>query len=225
MTPAVHFPEDEYRSARSRMVAEQIELRGVRDEQVLAAMRAIPRHLFCRESDRDSAYRDYPLSIDCGQTISQPYIVAFMTAALELGPRSRVLEVGTGSGYQTAVLASLADRVYSIEREVGLAEAAIERLRRLGIGNVDIRTGDGTAGWPDRAPYDAILVTAGAPEMPAPLFDQLASGGRLLAPVGGRSMQELKLWIREGGRCVTTSLIPVVFVPLIGRFGWPAPPG
>jgi protein-L-isoaspartate(D-aspartate) O-methyltransferase len=202
------------------MVRNQIEGRGVRSERVLAAMRAVPRHRFLPDDERFSAYDDSPLPIGSHQTISQPYIVAYMTEALGLLGKERVLEIGTGSGYQTAVLACLVQSVLSIERVPELAESARENLRSLGIDNAEIAVGDGTAGCPERAPFDAVLVTAAAPSVPQPLLDQLTLGGRLLAPVGGRSVQELELWTRTPSGFDSRSLIAVVFVPLIGAFGW-----
>jgi protein-L-isoaspartate(D-aspartate) O-methyltransferase len=214
------FPPDEFAEERRRMVDEQIAAHGGREERVLEAMRAVPRHRFCRAADRSAAYEDRPLPAECGQSISQPYIVAFMTERLAPRPGARILEVGTGTGYQAAVLSLLAGRVYSVEREPALAEAAGARLCALGITNVEIRVGDGTEGWAEHAPYDGIIVTAGAPAAPPPLFEQLADGGRLLAPVGGRSTQTLELWTRAGDDFSRTSLIPVVFVPLVGKHGW-----
>jgi protein-L-isoaspartate(D-aspartate) O-methyltransferase len=202
------------------MVRDQIERRGVRDERVLEAMRAVPRHLFLPAGDRSSAYDDTPLPIGSHQTISQPYIVAYMTETLRLRGTESVLEIGTGSGYQTAVLACLARTVTSIERIPELAERARENLRTLAVDNAEIAVGDGTAGCPERAPFDAVLITAGTPAVPQPLLDQLAPGGRLLAPVGGRSVQELELWTRSPDGLHSSRLIAVVFVPLIGAFGW-----
>jgi protein-L-isoaspartate(D-aspartate) O-methyltransferase len=214
------FPPDPFLSQRERMVRDQIERRGVRDERVLEAMRAVPRHLFLPAGDRSSAYDDTPLPIGSHQTISQPYIVAYMTETLRLRGTESVLEIGTGSGYQTAVLACLARTVTSIERIPELAERARENLRTLAVDNAEIAVGDGTAGCPERAPFDAVLITAGTPAVPQPLLDQLAPGGRLLAPVGGRSVQELELWTRSPDGLHSSRLIAVVFVPLIGAFGW-----
>ncbi|MBN2084245.1 MAG: protein-L-isoaspartate(D-aspartate) O-methyltransferase [Anaerolineales bacterium] len=202
------------------MVRDQVERRGVRDPRVLEAMRAVPRHLFLSGPDRASAYDDTPLPIGCHQTISQPYIVGFMTEALAINEAETVLEIGTGSGYQTAILACLARKVISIERIADLADRARENLRALGIDNAEIIVGDGTAGRPDLSPFDAVLVTAGAPAAPRPLLEQLAPGGRLIAPVGGRSVQELELWTRTRTGFDQRRLIAVVFVPLIGEYGW-----
>ena len=211
---------DEYAARREQMVRSQIEARGVRDERVLAAMRAVPRHCFVPAYQAGSAYRDTPLAIGQGQTISQPYIVAYMTELLELRGDERVLEIGTGSGYQAAVLAQLAAEVISIERFPSLAQEARERLAALGYDNVRVEVGDGTLGWPQDAPYDVIIVTAASPEMPEPLPEQLADGGRLVAPVGPRWTQHLVRVRREGGTFKRETLIGVAFVPLIGTHGW-----
>ena len=214
------FPPDEYSKPRERMVRDQIERRGVSDPRVLEAMRTVPRHRFLLGDERASAYDDTPLSIGCHQTISQPYIVAYMTAALELQGGEMVLEIGTGSGYQTAILACLARRVYSVERIPELADRARENLRELGVDNAEVIVGDGTAGLASIAPFDAILVTAGAPGLPDPLVKQLAPSGRLIAPVGGRGVQELELYMRVPSGIEHRRLISVVFVPLIGKYGW-----
>lgn len=202
------------------MVRDQIERRGLRDSRVLEAMRAVPRHRFLSADDRPYAYDDTPLAIGCHQTISQPYIVAYMTEALDLHGDENVLEIGTGSGYQTAILACLARSVCSIERIPELAERARLCLQELKISNAEVIVGDGTVGMPSRAPFDAILITAGTPVVPAPLLEQLSDHGRLIAPVGGRSIQELELWTRSPSGLDKRHLIPVVFVPLIGKHGW-----
>jgi protein-L-isoaspartate(D-aspartate) O-methyltransferase len=184
--PAGGAPVDPYRLARERMVHDEIEARGIRDPRVLAAMRKVPRHLFVAPEEQQNAYFDSPLRIGFGQTISQPYLVAFMTEALELKPHDRVLEIGTGSGFQAAVLGELVEDVYTIEIVEPLAKSAEARLRRLGYANVHVRAGDGYKGWPEAAPFDAIILTAAPPErIPPPLLDQLREGGRLVAPVGG----------------------------------------
>jgi len=195
------------------MVAEQIERRGVVDPRVLRAMEAVPRHLFVPESHRAHAHEDGPLPIGEGQTISQPYIVAFMSEAIHPRPEDRVLEIGTGSGYQTAVLSRLVRRVYSIETRPRLAEAARERLDALGCDNVTLRVGDGHDGWPEEAPFDAILVTAAPRVAPGSLLDQLAPGGRLVIPIGGLE-QELVRMTRRVDRIEEETLLPVRFVPL-----------
>jgi protein-L-isoaspartate(D-aspartate) O-methyltransferase len=207
---------DEYREARERMVREQIEARAVRDARVLGAMRKVPRHLFVPPDQQAYAYIDSPLPIGYRQTISQPYIVAFMTEALELKPQDRVLEIGTGSGYQAAVLAELAREVYTIEIVEPLAKEAEERLRRLQYSNVHVRTGDGYRGWPEAAPFDAVMVTAAPDHVPPPLVAQLREGGRLILPVG-RWEQEL-IRLRRTAKGVTQEvLLPVRFVPMTGE--------
>lgn len=203
-------------SLRAHMVAAQIEARGVRDGRVLEAMRKVERHLFVPEELRAHAYEDRPLPIEHGQTISQPYIVALMTDLARVGSDARVLEIGTGSGYQAAVLSVLAKEVYSIEIVEALATEARERLERLGYRNVVVRAGDGYRGWPEQAPFDAILVTAAPPEIPAPLLEQLAPGGRLVAPVGERA-QDLVVVERTEKGLVRRSVLPVRFVPMTGE--------
>ena len=204
----------DFARAREAMVREQIASRGVRDERTLAAMRKVPRHLFVPPAAAGEAYDDHPLPIGHGQTISQPYIVAFMTEALGLDGGESVLEVGTGSGYQAAVLAEVAARVYTIEIVPPLAEEAGERLRRLGYANVEVRSGDGYRGWPEAAPFDAIMVTAAAPRIPEPLKEQLKDGGRLILPVGDE-YQELIVVTRRGGSFAERRVLPVRFVPLV----------
>jgi protein-L-isoaspartate(D-aspartate) O-methyltransferase len=205
-----------YQRAREAMVQRQIAARGVRDQRVLEAMRKVPRHLFVPPSMQPYAYRDSPLPIGHEQTISQPYIVAFMTDALALKPGDRVLEVGTGSGYQAAVLSVLVRQVYSIEIVEPLATEATERLRRLGYANVTVRAGDGYRGWPDHAPFDAIIVTAAPDHIPQPLLDQLAPGGRLVVPVG-KYLQTLTRIRRTAKGFKTEELLPVRFVPMTGE--------
>lgn len=213
--------EPNYARAWERMVRSQIAGRGIRDERILDAMRSVPRHLFVPETSRHLAYHDGPLSIGRGQTISQPYIVAFMTQALELKGLERVLEVGTGSGYQAAILSQLVSHVYTIERIPELADRARDRLHQFGYGNIRVRVGDGTQGWPEHAPYEGIIVTAASPEIPEPLTDQLAEGGRLVAPIGGSWSQSLVRVHKEDGCLRRQELIMVAFVPLIGEHGWP----
>ncbi len=209
-----------FKKARQRMVETQIAARGVHDEGVLEAMRKVPRHLFVDEALRDQAYSDHPLPIAENQTISQPYIVALMTESLKLHGAEKVLELGTGSGYQTAILAELADRVFSIERYPELAYRANTLLRKLGYQNIIVRVGDGSLGWPDDAPFDGIIVTAGTPKIPQPLIDQLEMGGRLVVPVGDRLGQDLIL-VRQVAEGITkTNLGGVRFVNLVGKWGW-----
>jgi len=206
---------------RMQMVARQIEARGVRDPRVLAAMRKVPRDLFVPQDSLAAAYEDRPLPIGHGQTISQPYMVATMTEALKLVGNERVLEIGTGSGYQTAILAELAHEVVSIERIGLLAEEASLRLAKLGFDNVRVQTADGSLGWPEYAPYGGIIVTAGAPRAPQALLDQLASGARLVIPVGDRQTQILMTHLRIGpGEYDITRETACRFVDLIGEQGW-----
>lgn len=212
--------QDALAQQREQMVRSQIAARGIRDGRVLAAMRAVPRHLFVPGHVVGSAYRDSPLPIGEGQTISQPYIVALMTELLQLKGTEQVLEIGTGSGYQAAILSQLAATVITVERFPSLAREAAQVLSRLGYGNVQVHVGDGSLGWPERAPYDAIIVTAAAPEVPEPLKAQLANGGRLIAPIGPRWTQELVRLRRHGDQFTNESLLGVVFVPLIGEHGW-----
>ena len=209
-----------FKKARERMVETQIAARGIHDEGVLEAMRKVPRHLFVDEALRDQAYSDHPLPIAENQTISQPYIVALMTESLELNGAEKVLEIGTGSGYQSAILAELADRVFSIERYPDLAYRANSILQKLGYQNIIVRVGDGSLGWPDDAPFDGIIVTAGTPKIPQPLIDQLKMGGRLVVPVGDRFGQDLILVRRVAEGINKTNLGGVRFVNLVGKWGW-----
>ena len=202
------------------MVETQIRARGISDERVLEAMERVPRHLFVPESVRREAYEDYPLPIGHGQTISQPYIVALMTEALKIQPGDRVLEIGTGSGYQTAVFLELGAEVFSIERVPELAEEAKHKLEALGYTGFHIRVGDGTLGWPEEAPFKGIMVTAGAPDIPQPLKEQLADGGRMVIPVGDRFSQELLVVERKGDEFLIENLGGCRFVSLIGKYGW-----
>jgi len=208
--------------ARAHMVKEQLENRYIYDSRILEAMGQIPRHQFVDEKYWVSAYRDGPLPIGHQQTISQPYIVAFMTQALQLpaNKQGTVLEIGTGSGYQAAVLSQLAAKVYSIERIEALAQRARYILQALNIDNVEIRVSDGGYGWPEHAPYDGVIVTAAAPDIPAPLIDQLKDEGRLVAPVGPRKKQELVRLQWHGETLTRENLVPVAFVPLLGEHGW-----
>jgi protein-L-isoaspartate(D-aspartate) O-methyltransferase len=207
---------------RERMVAEQLVPRGIKDPRVLEAMGKVPRHLFVDEALRDKAYGDHPLPIGEGQTISQPFMVGRMTELLRLTGTEKVLEVGTGSGYQAAVLAQLAARVCAIERLAKLATRARETLERLGITNVWVRTANGTFGWPDEAPFDRILVAAAGPSVPPPLLEQLAEGGRMVMPVGQADYQRLQVIDKIGGQARVTEDSECVFVKLIGKFAWEA---
>jgi len=213
---------DPYERERERMVEEQLTRRGIADERVLAAMRRVPRQLFVEEALRERAYGDHPLPIGEEQTISQPYIVGLMTSLLELTGREKVLEVGTGSGYQAAVLANLARRVCSIERLPRLAERARSLLEALGYDNVWIRVGNGTLGWPDEAPFDRILVAAGGPSIPPPLIHQLAEGGRIVAPVGDAANQTLTVVDNVRGELRTSYHGDCKFVKLVGKYAWEA---
>lgn len=210
----------QYEQARQRMVRDQLIARCIRSERVLEAMSRVPRHLFVDEKYRERAYDDCALSIREGQTISQPYMVAIMTEELELKGIEKTLEIGTGSGYQTAVLACLVQHVWSIERLENLAVAARELLARLEYTNVTIRVEDGTLGWPEEAPFDAILVTAGSPHVPTPLVDQLKISGRMMIPIGDRKNQILHKIIKTPRGVQDITLTGCVFVPLIGAHGW-----
>ena len=212
--------EEEYSQERKRMVVEQIASRGLRDPRLLAVMEAVPRHRFVPSDHLNWAYADGPLPIGFGQTISQPYIVAFMTDALHLTGSERVLEVGTGSGYQAAILGQLAAEVHTIEFIPELAAQAEKVLQELGFTNIHIHSGDGSLGWPEGSPYDSILVAAAAPRLPQPLMDQLAEGGRIILPVGSRGFQQLEIWERRGKKFKHEASIPVAFVPLRGEHGW-----
>ncbi|MFZ1947740.1 MAG: protein-L-isoaspartate(D-aspartate) O-methyltransferase [bacterium] len=207
-------------SRRRDMVEFQIKSRGVTDPLVLAAMQKVPRHVFVAPEHQEAAYDDRPLPIGSGQTISQPYMVAVMTEALKLAGGERVLEIGTGSGYQTAILAETGAEVVTVERKRDLARAAEATLRELGYVNIEFVVGDGSGGHPERAPYDGILVTAGAPEIPRVLAEQLGEGGRLVIPVGNSLQQTLTRVTRRGERFEEERLEGCVFVPLIGEFGW-----
>jgi protein-L-isoaspartate(D-aspartate) O-methyltransferase len=213
----------DYAAQRLEMIEKQMRRRGITDPAVLAAMLAVPRHEFVPEEIRSSAYEDAPLPIGGGQTISQPYIVAAMTAALHLRPGDRILEIGTGCGYQAAVLACLAKEVFTIERRAELASSASARLARLGYADAHVHCGDGTLGLPEFAPFDAILVAAAAPAIPKPLLAQLAEGGRMILPVGDTEHQELQLIERHGDAFPAKMLEGCRFVPLLGYHGWQEP--
>jgi protein-L-isoaspartate(D-aspartate) O-methyltransferase len=212
--------ENQYANLRNYMVTEQIVARGVHDERVLEALRSVPRHLFVPEEYANIAYSDSPLPIGNGQTISQPYIVALMTELLQLEGDETVLEIGTGSGYQAALLARLAREVHTIERHAALAEKAEKILWALGMTNVVVHVGDGSLGLAAYAPYQAIVVTAAAPSVPQPLFDQLADGGRLVIPEGSTGGQMLDRWRKQNGEYHQEHIAPVAFVPLRGEHGW-----
>jgi protein-L-isoaspartate(D-aspartate) O-methyltransferase len=214
----------EFAPQRSAMLEKQLRRRGIVDFAVLGAMDAVPRHEFVPPELRARAYEDLPLSIGAGQTISQPYIVAAMTAALRLDPEDRVLEIGTGCGYQAAVLSLLAKEVFTIECRTELARSAASRLAALGYSNVHVHCGDGTLGLPECAPFDAILIAAAAPAVPKPLLAQLAEGGRMILPVGSADQQELQLIEKDGTKMHTNTLEGCRFVPLVGHFGWQDPP-
>ncbi len=207
--------------SRERMVREQIAARGISDPAVLAAMGKVPRHLFVEEALRSQAYEDHPLPIGHGQTISQPYIVALMSALLEIQPGMRVLEIGTGSGYQAAVLAEMGAEVYSVERLQPLYAAACTRLTKMRYFKVHLKLDDGTLGWPEEAPFQRIIVTAGGPDVPRPLLEQLDTPGILLIPVGvSRRNQELVRFTKQDNTMKKSNLGPVMFVDLVGTHGW-----
>jgi protein-L-isoaspartate(D-aspartate) O-methyltransferase len=211
---------DKFDLDRNQMVEEQLVYRGIRDHQVLTAMRKVPRHLFVPLNLRQSSYTDGPLAIGSGQTISQPYMVALMVELLALTGTEKVLELGTGSGYETAILAELCQSVVSIERMAALAQNAQKILAELGYTNVAIIVEDGTAGYAAQAPYQAIVVSAGAPSIPEALVEQLDEGGRLVIPVGDQYMQTLVVGIKKNGRLETQNNVNCTFVPLIGKAGW-----
>jgi len=207
---------------REFMVTQQLLGRGIHDQRVLDAMRTLPRHRFVPIVERDHAYEDRPLPIPSGQTISQPYIVAYMLQALSLEKSDKALEVGTGSGYQAALLGDLAGEVHTVERHAPLVEAAASLLVDLGYDHVHVHLGDGSQGWPAQAPYDVIIVAAGAPVVPQPILEQLSPNGRLVIPVGEPARQMLQLWREKDGSFGCDELVPVAFVPLIGEHGWAA---
>lgn len=211
---------DQYLDARLKMVSDQLVRRGIEDQKVLEAMRKVKRHLFVDEKYWDRAYDDTPLSIACSQTISQPYMVALMTELIEPDEDKTVLEIGTGSGYQTAILVEICKQVYSIERHAELGEQAKRLLKDLGYRNVEIKTGDGTLGWPEKAPFDAIIVTAGSPDVPEVLVDQLVDRGNLVIPIGTQYRQNLELVQKRGDSYIKKTICGCIFVPLIGKGGW-----
>lgn len=211
---------DRYDSLRRRMVEEQLARHGIRDPRVLEALRRVPRHLFVPEEMADQAYEDHPVAIGQGQTISQPYMVACMSQALDLQGGEKVLEIGSGSGYQTAVLKALNADVYTIERLPELSDRARGNVERAGFGGVHYRVGDGSLGWPEEAPFDRVIVTAGAPTMPVSLVEQLRDGGSMVIPVGGEAEQELLLVRRGDGRVTREKICSCLFVKLVGEEGW-----
>lgn len=212
--------DPDFSTQRETMVHRQIQRRGIFTPRVLQAFSRIPRHRFVPREDWAYAYDDCPLPIGLGQTISQPYIVALMTDLLLLNGDETVLEVGTGSGYQAAILSLLARQVHTVERHPELAERARKVLEELGLHNVTVHCGDGSLGWPEAAPYQGIIVTAAAPDVPLPLLEQLADGGRLVLPVGSPGFQELQAWQREGDVWNYRSILSVAFVLLRGEYGW-----
>ena len=205
---------------RNRMVREQIIMRGIKDERLIDAFYKVERHKFVSEELQGSAYADYPVSIGEGQTISQPYIVALMTECLGLSGKERVLEIGTGSGYQAAILSKLVKEVYTIERFVSLAKKAQSALEKSGYTNVKLKVGDGTLGWPEEAPFERIIITAASPRIPLPLFEQLAENGKMVIPLGETFSQVLTVAEKKDSKMETTPICGCVFVPLIGEFGW-----
>lgn len=223
--PAAEQPSaeaDRFVERRRQMVESQLAARDIRDERVLDAMRRVPRHLYVPESERESAYADWPLQIGAGQTISQPYIVALMTQLARPTPVARALDVGTGSGYQAAVLAELCQQVYSIEIVESLARQARARLAALGYDNIEVQHGDGYRGWPERGPFDVIILAAAPPRVPAPLVEQLAVGGRLVLPVGDQTQELIVVEKQADGTARQWSVIPVRFVPMTGEAQRPA---
>ena len=212
--------EIDWKTLREKMVEEQIKARGIKDKRVLEVFLEVPRHQFVPPELRKEAYNDYPLPIGEGQTISQPFMVALMTELLELKGREKVLEIGTGSGYQTAILAKLSTQVYTVERIDSLLKRAKEVLDRLGFKNIFYKAGDGSEGWKEYSPFDRIIVTAASPEIPSPLLDQMEEKGKLVIPVGTRYSQDLVRIVKERGRFKEKNFGPCVFVPLVGEFGW-----
>ena len=210
----------DYAIARKRMVEEQVRARGIKDQQIIQVMLKVPRHLFVEEGLVPMAYNDHPLSIGEGQTISQPYIVAYMVECLKLRPEDRILEIGTGCGYATATLAEIGSQVYSMERLPTLLMKARKTLKRLGYKNIVLKLGDGTQGWPEQAPFDGILVSAASPNIPQPYLDQLAEGGRLILPIGGEDCQELILITKTKGKYRQETLSGCRFVKLMGKYGF-----
>lgn len=211
----------DYEIARKRMVEEQISARGITAIRVLDAFRKVERHLFVPAELSQSAYADFPLPIGEGQTISQPYIAALMTESLDLKGTEKVLEIGTGSGYQAAILAQLSAEVFSIERFESLAKKAAETMSKLGYDNIKIRVGDGTLGWPQEGPFDRIIITAASPRIPLPLSEQLSEGGKIILPLGTELGQVLTLAEKKNAKLESRQICGCVFVPLVGRYGYP----
>lgn len=212
--------EQNYKTLREKMVELQIKSRRIENEKVLEVMREIPRHLFVSEGERPYAYEDFPLPIGEGQTISQPYMVALMSEALQLKGYEKVLEVGTGSGYQAAILSKLSKEVYTTENIESLASKAEELFKELGYENIKLKVCDGTEGWAEYSPYNGIIVTAGAPKIPEPLIEQLAEKGRIIIPVGGSFSQDLIVGEKIKGELVKKTICGCMFVPLVGKHGW-----
>lgn len=210
----------EYEALRKLMVQEQLYARGIKDARVLNAFEKIERHKFLPEESRASAYADSPIPIGEGQTISQPYMAALMTQCLKLNGRERVLEIGTGSGYQTAILAELAKEVYTIERFAGLAKRSAETLREAGYENIKTKLGDGTLGWPEKAPFERIIIAAATPRVPLPLIDQLKDRGKMVLPLEDTSSQILTIVEKNGNKLDYTEVCACVFVPLVGKYGY-----
>jgi protein-L-isoaspartate(D-aspartate) O-methyltransferase len=213
--------EINFDKARELMVERQIVGSGVKDKRVIEAMRKVPRHMFVNDEYKDSSYGDYPLPIGEDQTISQPYMVASMTECLALKGDEKVLEIGAGSGYQAAILAELAKEVFTVERIEKLALKAKKVLQELGYQNIKVKIGDGTMGWEEFSPYDGVIVTAGAPDVPEPLFQQLKESGRLVIPIGDKLVQTLTIVRKVKGKPEETRLFGCMFVPLVGKYGWP----
>ncbi len=216
---------DLYIASREKMVREQIVARGIKNQQVIDVLRKVPRHKFVEQKYLKEAYNDHPLPLTQGQTISQPYIVALMTELLELYGDEKVLEIGTGSGYQTAILAELAETVYTVDRLTELSHEAQQTLQQLGYKNIHLQVGDGSVGWQELAPYDRIIVTASAPNIPQPLIDQLKEGGKIVIPLGSSFGQDLVVGEKYKGEMKIFDYGKCVFVPLIGEFGWPEEKG
>ncbi|MCM8781139.1 MAG: protein-L-isoaspartate(D-aspartate) O-methyltransferase [Candidatus Omnitrophica bacterium] len=210
----------DYKVLRERMIKEQLVARAIKNKEVLNAFYKVERHKFIPEEFRGSAYADYPVPIGEGQTISQPFMVALMTECLLPSPQDRILEIGTGSGYQAAILAELVKEVYSIERFAELARTAEDTLRQLGYKNIKIRVGDGTLGWLEEAPFDKIIVTAASPEIPKPLLERLKEFGRLVIPLGDSFSQVLTVVEKQKDKLIKTEVCGCVFVPLVGKYGW-----